>query len=170
MRTLEYNEELTSDQKRTDELMMAQALDLAQVAFDSNEVPVGALVVDSEGRIIGEGWNQSVVHHDPTAHAEVQAIRCAGKNLKNYRLVDCTLYVTLEPCSMCVGAMVHSRLKRIVFGAQEPKAGAVTSASQLIEALHFNHRLEWSGGVLAEASGELLSSFFSKRRVEKNES
>ena len=166
MSNLDSGDKPTAEQKIKDESFMAQALELAQLAFDSNEVPVGALVIGPREQIIGRGWNQPIARHDPTAHAEIQAIRQAGLTLSNYRLVDCTLYVTLEPCTMCVGAMVHSRLGRIVFGAIESKAGAIVSASRLLEAPYFNHHPEWSGGILAEISGELMSSFFSKRRTE----
>ncbi|MBV1881470.1 MAG: tRNA adenosine(34) deaminase TadA [Pseudomonadales bacterium] len=165
MQNVESGDERSADQKIQDEQRMAKAMDLANRAFAANEVPVGAVIIDAEGRIIGEGWNQSISCHDPTAHAEIQAIRQAGQSLTNYRLVNCTLYVTLEPCTMCVGAIVHSRLSRVVFGALEPKAGAIVSASNLFEAPYFNHRVEWSGDTLAKSCGELMSSFFSKRRA-----
>ena len=165
MQNVESGDERSADQKSQDEQRMARAMELASRAFDANEVPVGAVIMDAEGRIIGEGWNQSISCHDPTAHAEIQAIRQAGQTLSNYRLVNCTLYVTLEPCTMCVGAIVHSRLSRVVFGALEPKAGAIVSASNLFEAPQFNHRVQWSGDTLAKSCGELMSSFFSKRRA-----
>jgi len=165
---LEFNNtERSIDQKESDDFFMAQALDVAQKAFDSQEVPVGALIVAPDGVVLAEGWNQPILSHDPTAHAEIQAIRVAGQVISNYRLVDCTLYVTLEPCTMCVGAIVHARLKRIVFGALESKAGAIVSANNLAEARYFNHPLEWTGGVMAKCCGDLISAFFKKRRTEK---
>ncbi len=142
---------------------MTRALELAHQAQDKNEVPVGAvLVLDNE--IIAEGFNQSLAHHDPTAHAEIMAIRAGGKKLNNYRLVETTLYVTLEPCAMCVGAMIHARIQRLVFAATDPKTGAVCSASSLIDAPFFNHKIQWQGGIMAEASTNLLQNFFKKRR------
>lgn len=142
---------------------MDRALTLARYAEQQGEVPVGAVLVQ-ENKIIGEGWNQVIQSHDPTAHAEIQALRQAGQHLKNYRLVDTVLYVTLEPCAMCVGALVHARISRLVFGATDPKTGAVQSALSLLEAKHFNHRVVYQGGEQANACGQLLKNFFSQRR------
>lgn len=150
-------------QAEIDQQWMAQALMLAKRAEAAGEVPVGALLV-REGELLAEGWNQPIGLHDPTAHAEVMALRAAGDAIENYRLCDTTLYVTLEPCAMCVGAMVHARVRRLVFGAHDPRAGAVESAFQLIDSERFNHRIEWQGGVMAEQCGEQLRAFFRARR------
>ena len=139
------------------------ALTLAGRAASSGEVPVGAVLVQG-GAILAEGWNQPIVAHDPTAHAEVMALRAAGQSLGNYRFVDTTLYVTLEPCLMCVGAIVHARVARVVFGAFDPKSGAVVSCLHGFDAKGLNHRVESTGGMLAEECGEILKSFFRKRR------
>jgi tRNA(adenine34) deaminase len=148
----------------SDEHWMQQALMLAGKAEAAGEVPVGAVLV-SEGACIAEGWNQPIARHDPTAHAEVMALRSAGSVLGNYRCTGTTLYVTLEPCLMCVGAMVHARVKRLVFGAHDPKSGAVTSCCSGFDVPGLNHRVEWSAGVLADACGEQLKLFFRRRRV-----
>lgn len=142
---------------------MRHAIRLAQRAESQNEVPVGAVLV-YEGRCIAEGWNQPIQTHDPTAHAEMVALRKAGRVLNNYRLIDTTLYVTLEPCVMCMGAIAHARVKRLVFGAYDPKRGAVCHALQLSDAPFLNHRVAWSGGVLEPDCAELLSDFFKVRR------
>jgi tRNA(adenine34) deaminase len=142
---------------------MRMALELAHRAQDHNEVPVGAVIVQ-EGKLVGQGWNRPISSHDPTAHAEIIALRDAGRALQNYRLCNTTLYVTLEPCAMCLGAMVHARIDRLVFGAFDLKSGAVTSAFALLEQAHFNHQFTWQGGVLAEECGLLLSAFFKNRR------
>ncbi|MDD5037567.1 MAG: tRNA adenosine(34) deaminase TadA [Methylococcaceae bacterium] len=147
----------------TDETWMRRALELASHAEGLGEVPVGAVLV-KEGVCIAEGWNCPISTHDPTAHAEVIALRAAGLALGNYRLVGATLYVTLEPCAMCMTAIVHARIKRLVFGAQDPKRGAVCSALQLAEAEFLNHRVEWIGGVLEEDCSALLREFFRKKR------
>lgn len=146
-----------------DETFMRAALALATQARDLGEVPVGAVVV-KDGEIIGRGFNQPISSHDPTTHAEIVALRDAAQHLKNYRLVDCELYVTLEPCMMCVGAMFHSRLKRIVFGAMEPKTGVVGSVLDLSTEARLNHHASFVGGVLAEECGALLKAFFAERR------
>jgi tRNA(adenine34) deaminase len=146
-----------------DEHFMRRALELAQRAQDEGEVPVGAVVVLEE-KIIGEGWNRPISASDPTAHAEIQAIRAAASTRKNYRLVGATLYVTLEPCAMCVGAMFHARIRRVVFGAADPKTGAAGSTVNLFEEGRLNHHALVQGGVLAAECGELLSSFFAARR------
>lgn len=142
---------------------MRQALALARHAEAAGEVPVGAVVVQ-EGEIIGEGWNQPIRSHDPSAHAEMVALRAAATRSKNYRLPGATLYVTLEPCTMCAGAIVHARLARVVYGAADPKAGAADSVFQLLNSPALNHRAEVNGGVLGEESSELLKAFFQLRR------
>ena len=143
--------------------LMRHALNLAGKAQDANEVPVGA-VVELNGEIIGEGFNQPITAHDPSAHAEIVALRAAAKHAGNYRLPGATLYVTIEPCTMCVGAMIHARIDKVVFGAREPKAGALVSNLQLHEATIYNHRLMIKEGVMAEACGALMSEFFQGRR------
>ena len=147
----------------TDADWMRMALTLAGRAASSGEVPVGAVLVQGDD-LLAEGWNQPIAAHDPTAHAEVMALRAAGQSLGNYRFVDTTLYVTLEPCLMCVGAIVHARVARIVFGAFDPKSGAVESCLHGFDANGLNHRVESTGGMLAEECGEILKVFFRKRR------
>lgn len=148
---------------KTDQHYMQRALELAQRARDQDEVPVGAVLVKA-GKIIGEGWNQPISQHDPSAHAEMLAIRAAGQQLENYRLPDTTLYVTLEPCPMCAGLIIHSRIKRVVFGAYDPKTGAAGSGFTLLEDERHNHRPEVQGGVLQEVCSEILTGFFRERR------
>lgn len=143
---------------------MGEALDLARQAASLGEVPVGALVV-KEGTIVGRGFNQPIGRHDPTAHAEVMALRDAAATLGNYRLPGCTLYVTLEPCVMCVGAIIHARIARVVFGARDPKTGAAGSVVDLFGEDRLNHHAEVAAGVLAGECGALLSSFFAARRA-----
>ena len=152
----------------TDEFYMAKALQLAEQAGAVGEVPVGAILV-KDGEIVGEGFNQPISGCDPTAHAEIVAMRNAAKNLNNYRLSDCDLYVTIEPCTMCVGAMVHGRIRRVLFGALEPRAGALQSQLQLMNQSHYNHSIEWQGGVLAQECGDLISSFFRRKRESKSQ-
>jgi len=152
----------------TDEFYMAKALHLAEQAGDAGEVPVGAVVVCG-GEVIGEGYNQPISACDPTAHAEIVAMRNAASQINNYRLSDCDLYVTIEPCTMCVGAMVHGRIRRIVFGALEPRAGALNSQLQLMDQSHYNHIIEVRGGVLERQCSELISSFFRQKRKPKSE-
>lgn len=142
---------------------MASALDLARTAATLGEVPVGAVVVRA-GEIVGRGCNQPIGRHDPTAHAEVMALRDAAARLGNYRLPGCTLYVTLEPCAMCIGAIFHARIARVVFGARDPKTGAAGSVIDLFAEARLNHHAEIVGGVMAEACGALLSEFFAARR------
>ena len=142
---------------------MQQALEQAKLAADNGEVPVGAIVVKN-GTVIGRGFNQPIGQHDPTAHAEIQAMRQAATHLGNYRLVDCELYVTLEPCAMCSGAIQHARIARLVYGASDPKTGACGSVVNLMAETRLNHHTEITGGVLAEACGALLSAFFKARR------
>jgi len=149
-----------------DEFWMRHALQLAQRAWDEGEVPVGAVLVH-EGRVIGEGWNRPIGHHDPTAHAEMMAIRQGGKVIENYRLLDTTLYVTLEPCVMCAGAMVHGRIGRLVFGARDAKTGAAGSLLDVLRHPGMNHQVQIEQGVLAEKCAALLSDFFRQRRAEK---
>lgn len=153
------------DLQVTDEKYMRRALELAAQGEHLGEIPVGAVIVCGDD-IIGEGFNQPISSHDPTAHAEVVALRAAANHIQNYRLVNSTLYVTLEPCTMCVGALVHARIARLVFGTTEPKAGAVVSQSQLLDASYFNHRMSMQGGVLAETCQHQLSDFFRRRREE----
>lgn len=148
----------------SDEIFMRHALSLAQRAQDEGEVPVGAVVVH-EGAIIGEGWNRPIALHDPSAHAEMLAMRAAARKIGNYRLTGATLYVTLEPCVMCAGAIIHARIGRLVFGATDPKAGAVSSVYDVIAQPRLNHTLDWTGGVLEAECGELLRSFFRSRRA-----
>lgn len=146
-----------------DEHFMGLALDLAREAGATGEVPVGALVV-LEGEVVGRGFNQPIGRHDPTAHAEIMALRDAATRLGNYRLPGCTLYVTLEPCAMCAGAIMHARIERVVFGARDPKTGAAGSVIDLFAESRLNHHTTIVGGVLGEACGSLLSGFFAARR------
>jgi len=145
---------------------MQIALSLAAEAAAQGEVPVGAIVV-KDGVIIGRGSNAPISQHDPSAHAEIQALRAAAKTLGNYRLVDCTLYVTLEPCAMCAGAIQHARIARLVFGASDPKTGACGSVIDLMAEQKLNHHTEVSGGLLANECGAMLSRFFAGRRKHK---
>ncbi|MGI9263686.1 MAG: tRNA adenosine(34) deaminase TadA [Gammaproteobacteria bacterium] len=147
----------------TDERFMALALDLARESAAAGEVPVGAIVVRDD-QVVGAGRNHPIAAADPTAHAEIQALREAGLNLDNYRLGKCTLYVTLEPCAMCAGAMVHARIERLVYGARDPKSGAAGSVFDLVRSERMNHTMDVEGGVLEEACGELLRGFFRSRR------
>ncbi|MCP1314838.1 MULTISPECIES: tRNA adenosine(34) deaminase TadA [unclassified Halomonas] len=149
---------------RSDEFYMHRALDQAHLAAAAGEVPVGAVVVDPEGEIIGAAHNAPVERCDPSAHAEVRALREAGRALGNYRLDGCTLYVTLEPCMMCAGAMIHARIKRLVYAAAEPRTGMVESKANLLAQPWFNHRVDIEAGVLAPASSKLLKAFFARRR------
>jgi tRNA(adenine34) deaminase len=142
---------------------MRHALTLARAAEAAGEVPIGAVLV-KDGEILGEGYNQPISTHDPTAHAEILALRAAGACLGNYRLVDTTLYVTLEPCAMCMGAILHARVGRLVFGAADPKRGAAVSALRLSDAEFMNHRVELTEGVLADECAQLLRNFFRDRR------
>lgn len=142
---------------------MGVALELARGAATLDEVPVGAVVV-LDGEIVGRGFNQPIGRHDPTAHAEVMALRDAAARLGNYRLPGCTLYVTLEPCAMCIGAIFHARIGRVVFGARDPKTGAAGSVIDLFAEERLNHHAEIAGGVRAEECGALLSAFFAARR------
>ncbi|HVI60245.1 MAG TPA: tRNA adenosine(34) deaminase TadA [Luteimonas sp.] len=148
-----------------DERWMRQALALAERAErEDDEIPVGAVLVDAGGNAIGEGWNRNITERDPTAHAEVVAMRQAGRALGNHRLVGCTLYVTLEPCAMCAMAMVHARLARVVYAASDPKTGAAGSVFDLLADPRHNHRVQVQGGVLGEEAGRRLSNYFRRRR------
>jgi len=149
-----------------DENFMHAALELARQAEQAGEVPVGAVVV-KDGVIIGRGSNAPISRHDPSAHAEMLALRDAAQNVGNYRLVDCELYVTLEPCLMCVGAMFHARIARVIFGASDPKTGAAGSVLDLFREQRLNHHAEVLGGVLAAECGSVLSQFFAARRAQQ---
>lgn len=152
--------------KVSDETFMREALNLAQAAWAAGEVPVGAIVVQ-EGVIIGRGFNRPISGHDPSAHAEIQALRDAAQRLGNYRLPGCTLYVTLEPCAMCAGAILHARIARVVYGARDPKTGAHGSVINLFAEPKLNFHAEVSSDVLAEECSKMLSNFFAERRQEK---
>lgn len=144
---------------------MRHALVLAERAQrEDDEIPVGAVVVDAEGNIVGEGWNRNIAECDPSAHAEIMALRRAGATLGNHRLIGCTLYVTLEPCAMCAMAMVHARVARVVFGAFDPKTGAAGSVFDLLGDPRHNHRVQVSGGVLADVAGPMLTAYFRAKR------
>lgn len=147
-----------------DEKYMLHALELARDAWDIGEVPVGAIVV-MEGNIVGRGCNRPISSNDPTSHAEIEALRDAAKNLGNYRLSGCTLYVTLEPCLMCAGAMFHARISRLVYGARDPKTGACGSVLDVFSDQRLNHHASVTSGILEEACGDILKRFFSERRM-----
>ena len=146
-----------------DNPFMLQALQLAEIAQDNGEVPVGAIIV-SEDQVIGAGYNQSIALSDPTAHAEIVALRAAAAHLQNYRLPGTTMYVTLEPCVMCLGALIHARVSRLVYAASDPKMGAVEGACALIDNMNFNHKLQYKGGVMASISSKMLKDFFRAKR------
>lgn len=146
-----------------DELWMEEALRCAQRALEAGEVPVGALVVRG-GKIVARGWNQNISNSDPTAHAEIMALREAAANLGNHRLGDCDLFATIEPCAMCAGALLHARVRRLVYGADDPKAGAVHSVMQVLNHPELNHRIDVCGGILAGRCSEILQAFFRNRR------
>jgi len=143
---------------------MRQALEQAAEASAAGEVPVGAVVLSASGVLLGAASNSPISRHDPTAHAEIGALRAAALAVGNYRLPGCTLYVTIEPCTMCVGAMVHARIAHLVFGAPEPRFGAVVSSRQLLDAEGFNHNMTYQGGILADECGEMMRRFFRARR------
>ncbi len=155
---------LSSTTAQRDEYWMNHALNLARQAQAAGEVPVGAVLV-RDGEIVGEGWNRPISAKDPTAHAEIVALRDAAGRLENYRLTGTTLYVTLEPCLMCAGAIVHARVERLVFGAHDPKRGAVESISNVLRASGINHYAEVRGGVLGDECGSVLQAFFRARRT-----
>ena len=146
-----------------DEHWMRHALKLAEKAESLGEVPVGAVIV-KDNELIAEGWNQPILSNDATAHAEIMVLRAAGEILENYRVTDAELFVTLEPCSMCVGALIHARIKRVVFAANEPRTGALGGAFNLLEANQHNHIFEVESGVLADESRNMVQAFFKKRR------
>jgi len=146
-----------------DQHWMGYALELAGQAAQQHEVPVGAVLVWNN-ELIGAGFNQSIAHNDPSAHAEIMAMRQAATALENYRLLDTTLYVTLEPCMMCAGAMIHARVKTLIYGAPDPKSGAVASAGHFLDAPFHNHRMASKGGLMAAACGDVLKAFFRSRR------
>ncbi len=155
-------------QAEIDAQWMLQAMELAQRAEALGEVPVGALVV-MDGEVIGEGWNHPISGCDPTAHAEIMALRDAAQQQQNYRLSRATLYVTIEPCTMCAGAIIHSRVSRVVFAATEPKSGAVVSNSRVFDSPQMNHQVQYCGGVCAEQASAQIQAFFKRRRREKKE-
>lgn len=159
------NNEL-SEQQSEDKKWMTYALSLADKAESLGEIPVGAVIV-KDNKIVAEGWNLSIINHDACAHAEIMAIQSAGQKIQNYRLIDCTLYVTLEPCAMCAGALVHARIKRLVYGAGDYKTGAAGSVFNLVQSVQLNHQLEVTGGILAEQCAAKISAFFKRRRLEK---
>ena len=142
---------------------MQHAINLAKRAAEEGEVPIGALLV-YDNQLISEGWNRPIAEHDPSAHAEIMCLRAAGKSINNYQLINTTLYVTLEPCVMCTGAIIHARIARLVFGAQDPKTGAIESVMQLLTHPSMNHRVTYTSGILATECGQLLSEFFQGRR------
>lgn len=148
---------------QADHAWLQRAITLAEHAQTQDEVPIGAVLV-FEDQCIGEGWNQSIMTHDPTAHAEIIALRKAGRYMSNYRLLNATLYVTLEPCPMCIGAMIHARIKRLVYGAPDSKTGAAGSVFDLLNAPQHNHHPSCHGGLLADKCGQLLKDFFEVRR------
>lgn len=151
-----------------DEYWMQRAIALAEQADTFNEVPVGAVIV-RDGALLGEGFNQPISSCDPSAHAEILALRQAALAADNYRLPGATLYVTIEPCAMCAGAIIHSRIERVVFAATEPKAGAVCSHLQLFDQAQMNHRVQWQGGILADEATIVMQAFFNRRRAEKKQ-
>lgn len=152
-----------SENESLDLFWMQRALELADHAAAHGEVPIGAVLIKDD-QIIGEGWNSPITLHDPTAHAEINALRDAARRLGNYRLLDTTLYVTVEPCVMCAGALVHARVKEVVYGANEPKTGAVQSAFSILTAAQHNHVITVRGGVMADAAAQRLQAFFRARR------
>lgn len=156
----------TQEQTDLDIFWMQHALELAHRAESEGEVPVGAIVV-YEDQVIGEGWNRPIIDNDPTAHAEIMALRSAAKKMNNYRLIDTTLYVTLEPCIMCTGAIIHSRVKRVVYGATDPKAGAAQSAFTILGTDCLNHTVDVENGILAKECGQILTDFFKNKRKQK---
>ncbi|WP_144899144.1 tRNA adenosine(34) deaminase TadA [Luteimonas cucumeris] len=154
-----------AEQSSQDLHWMRHALALAERAErEDDEIPIGAVLVSAEGDILGEGWNRNITEHDPTAHAEIVAMRQAGRALGNHRLIGSTLYVTLEPCAMCAMAMVHARIARVVYGASDPKTGAAGSVFDLLADPRHNHRVEVQGGVLGEEAGARLTAYFRRKR------
>ncbi len=162
-REIWFNTRMTVELESPDIHWMRHALGLAMRAAQAGEVPVGAVLV-KEGQLIAEGWNLPISHHDPTAHAEIQALRAAGQALNNYRLLGTTLYATLEPCPMCAGAIVHARVGRVVYATSDPRTGAAGSVYNILQSNELNHRCEVTRGVLADESAHLLREFFRSRR------
>jgi tRNA(adenine34) deaminase len=158
-----YNGVIVTERVESDEIWMEDALRAAQRALEMGEVPVGAVAV-CDGKIVGCGWNRNITDADPSAHAEILALREAGASLGNHRLSECELFVTIEPCAMCAGALVHARIRRLVYGADDLKAGAVRSVLQVLNHPKLNHQVEVRGGVLAGRSADLLQTFFRNRR------
>ena len=159
------NRQMLTAWSENDTHWMRHALALAERAErEHDEIPVGAVLVDALGQAIGEGWNRNIGDHDPTAHAEIVAMRTAGKAIGNHRLIGCTLYVTLEPCAMCAMAAVHARVARVVYAANDPKTGAAGSVFDLLADPRHNHRVEVQGGLLAGDAGAMLSSYFRRKR------
>ncbi len=154
---------IENEQRTTDEFWMQKALDLARHAEERGEVPVGAVLVQNN-ECLAEGWNQPIYRHDASAHAEIIVLRAAGEKIRNYRLCDTTLYVTLEPCVMCAGAIVHARVARVVIGTDDPKSGAAGSVFQILQSDQLNHQCEIKKGVLKDECSELLQGFFRKKR------
>ncbi len=150
----------------TDKKFMQKAFKLAKKAEVQNEIPVGAVVV-CEGEVVGEGWNQSILSNDPTAHAEIMALRAAGKKIANYRLPNATIYTTLEPCAMCAGAIIHARLSKLVYAVDDPKTGACGSVVNLLQLAELNHKVEIEKGVLEKECRILLQNFFRNKRLNK---
>ncbi|MEI6894758.1 MAG: tRNA adenosine(34) deaminase TadA [Colwellia sp.] len=161
-------EDVSTEQLKQDLIFMQRAFELAKEAEKHDEIPVGAVVVH-QGKIIAEGFNQSIMHNDPSSHAEMNAIRQAGQYLNNYRLLDCTLYVTLEPCPMCAGLLVHSRIGRLVYGANDHKTGAAGSVFNLVNNEQLNHQIMVSPKTMQAECSQLLADFFKRRRKEKRQ-
>lgn len=155
------------EQEALDQFWMQHAFELAKRAEEEGEVPVGAVVIRNE-EVVGEGWNRPIGSKDPTAHAEIMALRAAAKKIHNYRLLNTTLYVTLEPCAMCAGAIIHARVHRLVYAAADPKGGAAGSVFNILPGEQLNHMVSVNAGVMVEECSELLTSFFQKRRQQKN--
>ena len=151
---------------KTNDYWMQRAFELAEKAKEQDEVPVGAVIVH-ENEIIGEGWNQPIFSNDPSAHAEIVALRQAGQTLNNYRLPDATMYVTLEPCAMCAGALVHARLAKLIYAADDPKTGACGSVFNLLQTNELNHKVEIEKGVMEDESRSLIQGFFKEKRVKR---
>ena len=158
-----FADHFSANESPSDEVWMEDALRCAQRALEAGEVPVGALVVH-DGIVVGRGWNRNLADNDPAAHAEIVALREAGQTIGNHRLSDCELFATIEPCAMCAGAAIHARVRRLIYGADDPKAGAVRSVVQVVNHPNLNHQMEVRGGVLAGRAAELLQEFFRKRR------
>jgi tRNA(adenine34) deaminase len=152
-----------------EEAFMSLALEQAHKAEECGEVPVGAVIINEEGTVIATGYNQPITTNDPTAHAEIQAIRAAGKAVGNYRLPGCTMFVTLEPCPMCMGALIHARIKKLIIGAPDPRTGAAGSVLDLGSHSALNHRIEVKSGILETECSSLLKQFFKNKRVQNKE-